>query len=135
VGFVVDKLALWQVFFGYFGFPYQFSSHRLLHIHHHHHHLSSGARTRGQFSGRRTKWTQSHPTPRISDTHRKPTASITAVLLPFVTYLLTLPRMIHGYGTRGWLGFSFGPLRNLQQRIWIRATRKETPILSQSRSD
>jgi hypothetical protein len=28
-----------------------------------------------------------------SDTHRKPTASITAVSLPFVTYLLTLPRI------------------------------------------
>jgi hypothetical protein len=27
-----------------------------------------------------------------SDTHRKPIASITAVLLPLVTYLLTLPR-------------------------------------------
>jgi hypothetical protein len=26
-----------------------------------------------------------------SDTHRKPITSITAVLLPFVTYLLTLP--------------------------------------------
>jgi Flp pilus assembly protein TadG len=28
-----------------------------------------------------------------SDTHRKPITSITAVLLPSVTYLLTLPRM------------------------------------------
>jgi hypothetical protein len=28
-----------------------------------------------------------------SDTHRKPITSITAVLLPFVTYLLTLPRI------------------------------------------
>jgi hypothetical protein len=28
-----------------------------------------------------------------SETHRKPITSITAVLLPFVTYLLTLPRM------------------------------------------
>jgi hypothetical protein len=28
-----------------------------------------------------------------SDTHRKPIPSITAVLLPFVTYLLTLPRI------------------------------------------
>jgi hypothetical protein len=27
-----------------------------------------------------------------SDTHRKPTTSITAVLFPFMTYLLTLPR-------------------------------------------
>jgi hypothetical protein len=28
-----------------------------------------------------------------SDTHRKPITSITAVLLQFVTYLLTLPRI------------------------------------------
>jgi hypothetical protein len=28
-----------------------------------------------------------------SDTHRKPITSITAVLLPFVTHLLTLPRI------------------------------------------
>jgi hypothetical protein len=42
------------------GFPYQFSFHRLLHIHH----LSSGGWYNGPISGRRTKWTQSHPTPR-----------------------------------------------------------------------
>jgi hypothetical protein len=29
-----------------------------------------------------------------SDTHRKPITFITAALLPFVTYLLTLPRTI-----------------------------------------
>jgi hypothetical protein len=34
VGFVVDKTAMGQVFFEYFGFPYQ-SFHRLLHTHHH----------------------------------------------------------------------------------------------------
>jgi hypothetical protein len=45
VGFVVDKVALGQVFSEYFGFPCQFSFRRLLHIHHH---LSSGARTIGQ---------------------------------------------------------------------------------------
>jgi hypothetical protein len=39
MGFVVDKVALGQVFFEYFGFPCQFSFHRLLHTHH----LSSGA--------------------------------------------------------------------------------------------
>jgi hypothetical protein len=44
VGYVVDKVALEQVFSEYFGFPYQFSFHRLLHIHH----LSSGAGTMGQ---------------------------------------------------------------------------------------
>jgi hypothetical protein len=43
-GFGVDRVALVQVFFEYFGFPCQFS-YRLLHIHH----LSSGAGTIGQF--------------------------------------------------------------------------------------
>jgi hypothetical protein len=33
VGFVVHKVALGQVFSKYFGFPYHFSSHRLLHTH------------------------------------------------------------------------------------------------------
>jgi hypothetical protein len=46
VAFVVDKVALGQVFSEYFGFPCQFSFHRLLHIHHHH--LSPGAGTVGQ---------------------------------------------------------------------------------------
>jgi hypothetical protein len=45
MGFVVDKLALGQVFSDYFGFPCQFSLHRLFHIHHH---LSSGAGATGQ---------------------------------------------------------------------------------------
>jgi hypothetical protein len=45
VGFVVDKVALGQVFCEYFGFPCQFSFHRLLH---NYHHLSSGAGTIGQ---------------------------------------------------------------------------------------
>jgi hypothetical protein len=44
VGFVVDKVVLGQVISEYFGFPYQFSFHRLLHTHH----LSSGAGTTGQ---------------------------------------------------------------------------------------
>jgi hypothetical protein len=43
VGFVMDKLALGQVFSEYFGFPWQFSF-RLLHAHH----ISSGAGTIGQ---------------------------------------------------------------------------------------
>jgi hypothetical protein len=60
VGFVVDKVALKQVFSEYFGFPCQFSFHRMLQIHHH---LSSGAGTIGQLvadvpSG------LSHPTPK-----------------------------------------------------------------------
>jgi hypothetical protein len=44
VGFVLDKVALGQVFSEYFGFPCQFSFHRLLHIYH----LSSRAGTIGQ---------------------------------------------------------------------------------------
>jgi hypothetical protein len=36
VGFVVDKVALGQVFSEYFGFPCQFSFHQLPHNHHHH---------------------------------------------------------------------------------------------------
>jgi hypothetical protein len=45
VGFVVDKVALGQVFSEYFRFPCQFSFNRLLHIHHH---LSSVAGSIGQ---------------------------------------------------------------------------------------
>jgi hypothetical protein len=41
VGFVVDKVAMGQIFSCYFSFPYQFAFHRLLH----NHHLSSGAST------------------------------------------------------------------------------------------
>jgi hypothetical protein len=44
VGFVVDKVALGQVFSEYFGFPCQFSFHRLLETHH----VSSGVGTIGQ---------------------------------------------------------------------------------------
>jgi hypothetical protein len=45
VGFVVDKVALGQVFSEYFGFACQFSFHQLFHIQHH---LSSGVCTVGQ---------------------------------------------------------------------------------------
>jgi hypothetical protein len=45
VRFVVDKVALGQVFSQYFGFPCQFSFHRLLHIHPH---LSSEVGILGQ---------------------------------------------------------------------------------------
>jgi hypothetical protein len=45
VGFVLDKVALGQVFSEYFGFPGQSSFHQLLH---NHPHLSSGAGTIGQ---------------------------------------------------------------------------------------
>jgi hypothetical protein len=40
----MNEVALGQVFSEYFGFPYQFLFHRLLHIHH----LSSGAGTTGK---------------------------------------------------------------------------------------
>jgi hypothetical protein len=40
VGFVVDKVALGQIFFEYFGFPCQSSFHQFLY---NHNHLSSGA--------------------------------------------------------------------------------------------
>jgi hypothetical protein len=43
VGFVVDKVALGQVSSEYFGFPCQFSFHRMLHTY-----LSSWAGTIGQ---------------------------------------------------------------------------------------
>jgi hypothetical protein len=46
VGFVVNKVALGQVFSDYFGFPCQVLFHRMLNVHHH---LSSGAGTIGQF--------------------------------------------------------------------------------------
>jgi hypothetical protein len=49
VEFVVDKVALGQVFSEYFGFPCQSSFHQLLH---NHPHLSSGVCTIGQ------KWPQ-----------------------------------------------------------------------------
>jgi hypothetical protein len=45
VGFVVDNVSLGQVFSENFGFPCQFSFHRLLHTHYH---LSSGTGTVGQ---------------------------------------------------------------------------------------
>jgi hypothetical protein len=45
VGIVVDKMALGYEYCKYFGFPCQFSFHRLLHKHHH---LSSGTGTIGQ---------------------------------------------------------------------------------------
>jgi hypothetical protein len=35
VGFVVDKVALGQVFYEYFGFPCQSSFHQFLHHHNH----------------------------------------------------------------------------------------------------
>jgi hypothetical protein len=71
VGFVVDKVALGQVFSEYFCFLCKFSFHRLLHIHHHIIIIIIVIVViiiRGWYnrrnSGRCTKWTQSRPTPR-----------------------------------------------------------------------
>jgi hypothetical protein len=52
VGFVVDKVALGQVFSSTFRFPCQSSFHQFLH---NHHHLSSGASTIGQYWPQYTK--------------------------------------------------------------------------------
>jgi hypothetical protein len=68
VGFVVDKVAVGQVFSEYFRFPCQFLFHRLPHIHHH---LSSVADNNSSIGGRHTKWTRSH-TPHKKK-KRKPT--------------------------------------------------------------
>jgi hypothetical protein len=59
--FVEENWGLKKVFSEYFGFPCQFSFHRLLQTHH----LSSGGWYNRPNSGRRTKWTQSHPTPQF----------------------------------------------------------------------
>jgi hypothetical protein len=48
VAFEVEKVALGQVFYEYFGFHCQFSFHRLLNTQHHH--LSCGAGTMGRIS-------------------------------------------------------------------------------------
>jgi hypothetical protein len=45
VGFVVDKVALGQIFSEYFSFPCHSSFYQFIH---NHHHLSSGAGTIGQ---------------------------------------------------------------------------------------
>jgi hypothetical protein len=45
VGYMVEKVVLGKFFSEYFGFPCQFSFHRLLHTHHY---ISSGAGTIGQ---------------------------------------------------------------------------------------
>jgi hypothetical protein len=52
VGFVVDKVALGQVFSEYFGFPCQTSFHQIFHHHNH------PGRYNRPFSGRRAEWTQ-----------------------------------------------------------------------------
>jgi hypothetical protein len=89
LGFVVDKVALGQVFSEYFGF------HRLL--------PRSSSIIRGWYnrpiSGRRTKWTQSRPTPRNKNTqeHRSPGVKLTYspqshAAIGFVELYLYFPR-------------------------------------------
>jgi hypothetical protein len=55
VGFVVDKVALGQVFSEYFGFPCQFYSTKLSTI------TVTGGKYNRPFSSRRAEWTQFHP--------------------------------------------------------------------------
>jgi hypothetical protein len=56
VGFVVDNVALGQVSYYYFGFPYQFSFHELFYMN-----LSSGAGTIGQLVADVPNGLRSHP--------------------------------------------------------------------------
>jgi hypothetical protein len=60
VGFVMDQVALGQIFSEYFRFPSQFLFHRLLHIHH----LSPGAGTIGRLVADVRSRLKSHPNPR-----------------------------------------------------------------------
>jgi hypothetical protein len=60
VGFVVDKVALGQVFSEYFGFPCQFTFHLLFHTDFH---LSSGAGRIGQTVADVPSGLSTHPTP------------------------------------------------------------------------
>jgi hypothetical protein len=58
MGFVVDKVALGQVFSEYFKSPCQPSFHQILHHHNH-----TGAGYYRPISGRRAEWTQLDSTP------------------------------------------------------------------------
>jgi hypothetical protein len=69
VGFIVDKVALRQVFFEYFGLPYLFAFHRLLHNCHiiiYHLGLEQQAKPWPQY-----KWTRSHPMKRERERERE----------------------------------------------------------------
>jgi hypothetical protein len=61
VGFMVDEVALGHVFSEYVGFPCKFSFYPT--TPHSSSSIIQGCYNR-PISGRRTKWTQSHPTPR-----------------------------------------------------------------------
>jgi hypothetical protein len=97
VGFVVDKVALGQVFSEYFGFPFQSSFHQLLH---NHPHLSSGAGTIGQ------KWPQYKglsPTPLPIIIIKIIVSDINHIIINIAYHLKTVSRdtsvgMAMGYG-------------------------------------
>jgi hypothetical protein len=57
VGFVLDKVALGQVFSEYVGFPYQSLFHQFLHHHNH----------PGPIGGRSVEWTQLDSTPHYTN--------------------------------------------------------------------
>jgi hypothetical protein len=65
VGFVVDKVALGQIFSEYFDFPCQYSFHQILYLHNH-----AGQLNR-PISGRRAEWTQFKKELKISVTQEK----------------------------------------------------------------
>jgi hypothetical protein len=83
VGFVVDKVALGQDLSKYFGFPCQFSFHRLLHTHHH---LSSGAGTIGQLVADLPSGLSLTPPQETEKKKKKTTSLIVKVGLLAVTY-------------------------------------------------
>jgi hypothetical protein len=85
VGFVVDKVALGQIFSEYFGFHCNFPLHRLLQ----NPHLSSEADTISQTNiGRSTKWTQSHPVRKKKDSGEQTKGTVLRNVCTSVFYAL-----------------------------------------------
>jgi hypothetical protein len=95
VEFVVDKVELGQVFSEYFGFPCQFTFHRLFH---NHHHPSSGACTIGRTVAASTKETQSHPMRK--NTNNKKKTSLTRGRVCRLQLLLSIALLL-GSDSRG----------------------------------
>jgi hypothetical protein len=91
VGFVVDRVALGQVFSGYFGFPCQFSFHQLPHTHHH---LSSWTGTIGQIVAHVPSGL-SHPTPRNNNNNNNNNNNITIIVIVSGTIIITVARPRH----------------------------------------
>lgn len=67
VWFLVDKVAMGQIFSEYLALSCQLSCHPVFHAY-----LSSGLWQCGPTSGWRTKWTQSHPPPSPNTNWKKP---------------------------------------------------------------